>query len=101
MQNLLPMNEILLYLKKHGERSDQDIADATGIPLPEVHIHLAELKANSQIMMCRLTKYVKDKEIESLICRISGFIPPAKPGAKIKSKAQTDLKGSGNETLPD
>ena len=49
------MNEILQYLIKHSERSDKEIAEATGIPLAEVHMHLAELKAKSQIMVCLLT----------------------------------------------
>jgi predicted transcriptional regulator len=86
------MNEILQYLKKHGERSDKEIAEDTGIPLTEVHLHLAELKAKSQVMVCHLTKFVKGKEIESLICRISGFTPPAKPGAKSGSKSKVQLK---------
>ncbi len=85
------MNEILQYLKKHGERSDKEIAEATGIPLTEVHLHLAELKAKGQIMVCQSTKFVKDKEIESIICRISGYTPPAKPGAKSGSKSKVQL----------
>jgi predicted transcriptional regulator len=78
------MNEILQYLKKHGERSDGEIAQALGIPLSDVHQQLAELKANAQIMVCHSIKFVKGKEIVSIICRISGYIPPAKPGAKPK-----------------
>jgi predicted transcriptional regulator len=85
------MNEILQYLKKHGERSDKDIAAATGIPLAEVHLHLAELKAKGLIMVCQSTKFVKNKEIESIICRISGFIPPAKPGAKAGAKSKVQI----------
>ena len=78
------MNEILQYLKKHGERSDKDIAEALGILLADLHLQLAELKAKNQVMVCQSTKFVKGKEIESIICRISGFTPPAKPGAKPK-----------------
>jgi DeoR/GlpR family transcriptional regulator of sugar metabolism len=83
------MNEILLYLKKHGERSDKEIAEDTGIPLATVHLDLAELKAKGLIMLCHSTKFVKGKEITAIICRISGYIPPAKPGAK--SKVQLTL----------
>jgi predicted transcriptional regulator len=85
------MNEILQYLKKHGERSDKEIAEATGILLANVHIHLAELKAKGQIMACHSTKFVKGKGIESIICRISGFTPPTKPGAKSGSKSKVQL----------
>lgn len=85
------MNEILQYLKKHGERSDKEIAEATGIPLAEVYLHLEELQSKNQIMVCHLTKFVKGKGVESIICRISGFTPPAKPGAKSGSKSKVQL----------
>jgi hypothetical protein len=39
-----------------------------------------------QIMLCQSIKYVKGKEIKATICRISGYIPPAKPGAKPKAQ---------------
>jgi hypothetical protein len=80
------MNEILLYLKKHGEKLDTEIAAATKLPLADVHHYLAELKAKNQIMLCDSTKFVKGKEIKTIICRISGYIPPAKPGAKPKTQ---------------
>jgi DNA-binding IclR family transcriptional regulator len=76
------MNEILQYLKKHGERSDKEIAEALGIPLADLQVQLAELKAKNQVMLCDSTKYVKGKEIKALICRISGYIPPVGPGPK-------------------
>ncbi len=78
------MNPILHYLKEQGECLDTDIAKAVGIPLDEVHLQLADLKAKNQVMLCHSTKFVKGKEIKALICRISGYIPPAKPGAKPK-----------------
>jgi transcription initiation factor IIE alpha subunit len=49
---LLPTNEILQYLKKHGERSDKEIADALCIRLADLHIQLAVLKDKNQIMLC-------------------------------------------------
>lgn len=81
------MNEILQYLKKQGECLDSAIASATKIPLPDVHLHLAELKAKSQVILCQSTKFVKGKEVNAIICRISGYIPPAKPGAKPKAQS--------------
>ena len=76
------MNEILQYLKKHGERLDKEIAEDIGIPLATVHLHLADLKAKGLVMLCLSTKFVKGKETKAIICRIAGYIPPAKPGAK-------------------
>ncbi len=78
------MDEILQYLKKHGECTDKEIARALGIPLAGMQQQLAELKDKNQIMLCHSIKFIKGKEIESIICRISGYIPPAKPGAKPK-----------------
>ena len=78
------MNEILQYLKKHGDRSDKEIAEATGIPLVDVHLQLSELAARSQAMLCQSTKFIKGKEITTIICRIAGYLPPAKLGSNSK-----------------
>jgi hypothetical protein len=79
-------NKILQYLIKRGECPASEIAQATKIPLTEVHLHLAELKAKNQVMLCDSITFMKGKEIRSTICRISGYIPPAKPGAKSKKQ---------------
>ena len=84
------MKKILDYLNKHGERSDKEIAAATGIPLTDLHLNLTELKAKKQIMLCDSIKYVKGKEVKATICRISGYIPPAAPGRK-SAKVQITL----------
>jgi DNA-binding Lrp family transcriptional regulator len=76
------MTKILDYLKKHGERSDADIAAATGISLAELQRNLTELKAKNQIMLCESIKYVKGNEVKATLCRVSGYIPPAAPGRK-------------------
>jgi hypothetical protein len=47
---------------------------------------LAELKAKKEVMICDSIRYVKGKEIKAIICRISGYSPPAKPGAKSKKQ---------------
>lgn len=83
------MNEILQFLKKHGERADTEIAEAAGIPLPKVRLYLSELAANGKIMMCHSILFEKGKKIERIICRIAGYIPPATPGRK--AKAQLNL----------
>ena len=76
------MNEILQYLKKHGEKLDIEIAAATGISLTNVRFHLSELATKGKIMTCQLTRYEKDKTVEGISCRIAGYIPPAAPGRK-------------------
>jgi hypothetical protein len=80
------MDEILLYLKKHGERLDSEIALATGTSLAKVRLHLSELSGKREVMTCHSIRYEKGKKIEGIRCRISGYIPPAAPGRK--SKAQ-------------
>ncbi len=76
------LNEIQQYLKKHGERSDKEIAEALGIALADLHLQLEELKDKNQVMVCHSTKYVKGKEVKAIVCRIAGFTPPAAPGRK-------------------
>ena len=80
------MNEILQYLKKHGEQLDAEIAEATGISLTNVRLHLSELAAKGEIMTCHSIRFEKGKKIEGIRCRLAGYIPPAAPGRK--SKAQ-------------
>jgi hypothetical protein len=82
--NPMPANKILQHLKKHGEQMDTAIAKATGISLADVRLHLTELAAKGEIMSCLSIKYVKGKKIEGILCRISGYTPPAKSGAKPK-----------------
>lgn len=83
------MNEILQYLKTNGERLDTEIAEATGISLAKVRVHLAELAAKGGIMVCHTIRFEKGKKIEGISCRLAGYIPPASPGRK--SKVQLKL----------
>ncbi|OGT01233.1 MAG: transcriptional regulator [Gallionellales bacterium RIFCSPLOWO2_02_58_13] len=79
------MNEILQYLKTNGEQLDTDIAKATGIPLAKTHLYLAELATQRQIMVCHSIRFEGGKKIEGISCRLTGFIPKEKTGAKPKT----------------
>jgi DeoR/GlpR family transcriptional regulator of sugar metabolism len=83
------MNEVLQYLKTHGERLDAEIALAVGVSLTIVRKHLIELTAKGDVMSCYSIRFEKGKKIEGMSCRISGFIPPSPPGRK--SKVQLKL----------
>ena len=83
------MNETLQYLKTHGESLDTKIAVATGISLAQAHLHLSELATKGEIIACHSIRFENGKKIEGISCRIAGFTPKAKPGAK--SKAQLKL----------
>lgn len=78
------MNEILQYLKTHGERLDTEIAEAAGIPLAKARSYLSELTDKREIMSCHSIKFVNGKKVEGMSYRMAGFIPKAKPGAKSK-----------------
>jgi hypothetical protein len=86
------MQAILEYLKNTGEQLDSEIAAATGLSLAKVRVGVTDLHARGAIMVCRSIRYKDDKEIDSMLCRISGYIPPAAPGRK--SKAHTQTKAS-------
>ena len=80
------MQEILEYLKNSGERLDSEIAAATGLSLANVRLRVTDLHARGDVMMCRSIRFKDGKQIEAMLCRVSGYIPPAAPGRK--SKAQ-------------
>lgn len=82
-------NQILEYLKKHGEKMDSDIATAINLPLAQTRSMLDELIDKAEVISCETIRFEKGKKIEGLSCRISGFTPKAKPGAK--SKVQLKL----------
>lgn len=76
------MEEILQYLKKYGDRLDQEIAVATGISLANVRLHISELADKGEIMVCSSIRFEKGEKVEGIRCRLSGYIPPAAPGRK-------------------
>jgi hypothetical protein len=82
------LQEILKYLKSRGEQLDSEIATATGIPLESVRRHVSALSARGEVMTCQSIRFSDGKKIEGLLCRISGYIPPAAPGRKPKAPAK-------------
>ncbi len=79
------MQDILQYLKLNGERLDSEIATATGISLAKVRLGVSELSAKGDVIVCRSIRYKEGKPIEAILCRVSGYIPPAAPGRKSKA----------------
>ncbi|MEW6292238.1 MAG: FaeA/PapI family transcriptional regulator [Pseudomonadota bacterium] len=73
---------ILEYLKRHGQLLDHEIAAATGISLKNVRASLADLSVRGEISRCNVTRYNAGQPVESIQCRISGYVPPAAPGRK-------------------
>ncbi len=73
---------VLEYLKKHGQKSDRDIAKETGISLIQVRTSISELGATKAISSCNVTNFEDGVAIEGFLCRFSGYIPPAAPGRK-------------------
>lgn len=76
------MQAILEYLKQGGERLDSEIAAATGLSLANVRLGVTDLQARGAVMVCRSIRYQDGKEIEGVLCRVSGYIPPKAPGRK-------------------
>ena len=80
------MQEILEYLKNSGERLDSEIAAATGLSLANVRLRVTDLHARGDVMMCRSIRFKDGMRIEAMLCRVSGYIPPAAPGRKSKAR---------------
>ena len=78
--------QILDYLKKSGQELDRKIALETGISLIQVHDSLKELEKAKKVFTCSVTSYEYGESTQGLMCRISGYIPPATPGRKTANK---------------
>jgi len=81
------MNEILRYLKKHGEKLDAEIAEGAGLSLSKTRLYLAELAAKGEVITYYSTRFLEGEKIEGLRCLLSGITPPAAPGRKSKASA--------------
>ena len=79
------MQAILHYLKLNGEQLDSEIAAATGISLAKVRVSVSELSAKGEGVLCRPIRFRDGKPIDGLLCRMSGYTPPAGPGRKAKA----------------
>ena len=77
---------ILQYLKKHGQKLDQEIAAAMRLPLREVRSSLSDLSARGEISRCSVTRFNDGKPFEGMLCRVAGTIPPTTPGRKSGAK---------------
>ena len=76
------MDAILQHLKLNGEQLDSEIAAATGISIANVRVSVAELSARGDVMVCRSIRFKDGKEINGILCRVAGYIPPVAPGRK-------------------
>ena len=82
-----PVSDILLCLKKHGQRLDLELAKETGVPIAMVRQRLTELAATGAIITCDSTRFEDGKRVEALVYRMSGWVPPPAPGRKAKLPA--------------
>ena len=79
---------ILENLKKHGQKLDRELVEETGIGLEQVRLAISELLATKTISVCSVINYEDGQPIEGLLCRYSGYIPPAAPGRKAKPQTK-------------
>ena len=73
---------ILQYMKKHGQKLDREIAKDTGLSLIQVRLAIAELKWLKEVSSCNVINFEDGLAIEGVLCRLSGYIPPAASGRK-------------------
>lgn len=73
---------VLEYLKKHGQKMDREIVKDTGINLDIVRKLISELESQKHISCCSVVNYDKGQAIDGILCRVSGYVPPAAPGRK-------------------
>ena len=78
------MDQILRYLKKHGDRLDSEIAADAGLSLSKTRLYLSELAAQGRVVTYHSTRFVEGQKIEGLRYRLTGIAPKAAPGRKAK-----------------
>ena len=61
---------------------DREMAKATGISLAQIRNSISALELTKAISTCSVTNFEDGIAIEGMLCRISGYIPPAAPGRK-------------------
>jgi len=76
------MNEILEYLKDHGEQLETEIATGTGMSLAQVRLGVSKLSANGDLVMCHVIKFKDGQQVEGTLYRAAGYVPRPKPGRK-------------------
>ena len=81
------MTETLQCLKKHGQRLDLEIAKEMRVSLATVRQHLTILAESREAVVCKTIQFENGRRFEAWQGRVSGFVPPAAPGRKPKSKA--------------
>jgi hypothetical protein len=91
------MEQILEYLKVNGERLDSEIAAATGLSLAKVRLSVSDLSARGDVMVCRSIRFKDGKQVDGMLCRISGYIPPAAPGRKSKAQLKATAATAGTD----
>jgi predicted ArsR family transcriptional regulator len=82
MNSKMYKTPILLYLKKHGQKIDWEIAAATDISIINVRNTLTNLSKLGEVSRCIVTRFSDGKPVEGMLCRIAGTIPPQAPGRK-------------------
>ena len=80
------MTETFQCLQKHGQRLDLEIAREMGVPLATVRQHLTALAERKEAIVCKTIQFENGRQFEAWQGRVSGFVPPAAPGRKPKSK---------------
>ena len=85
------MDDVLQYLKQHGQCLDSEIAVGMEIPLEQVRIDISALAALGEITTCSVTRFNGNERFEGTQCRPASFIPPKAPGRKpgVTAKATT------------
>jgi hypothetical protein len=76
------MQEVLQYLKKHGQCLDSEIAAGMGIPIKQVRRDISALAALGEITTCSVTRFNGNERFDGTQCRPASFIPPKAPGRK-------------------
>jgi len=63
---IMPTNQIMDYLKKHGEQLDTQLAEAAGLTLSCARKYLSELTEKGEVITCHSIRFDNGKKIKSI-----------------------------------
>ena len=74
-------------MKKYCQKLAREIAKDTGVSLIKVHLTIAELQSIKEVSSCNVIIFDNGVAVEGILCRFSGYFPPAAAGREAATPA--------------
>lgn len=76
--------KVLDCVKSHGQIIDRHIAEELSMSIDSVKAAIDDLTKAKKLYTCNIIHFKNGHEISGILCRMSGYMPPASAGRKAK-----------------